>query len=350
MGINPENFCDCDHSNSKIESSFKSNNYSDKTICPFISYQYFNNERKSKNKMEQKLKNKTFNINKKKPKFDFENCEMHFEYHVSKPNNDKIETEKKIIPNKTIFNLNKIENLNQESDKNILNNININNNKDDDEEKEENNNQNDNRIISIESENYKEKLSPNNLKIQNRILDEKTNTNTNTNTNKNLKTKDLTSYNTNIRTNIEKLKHIPKNGLNFQVWAKNYYYIGYYKDDMADGIGKLIIGNNKHFGEFKNDQENGFGIFYNNINETIYEGYWLNGTQNDYGKEKWSDGSIFFGKYWKGVKNGIGTYLWKDGSKYEGEFFNNMFEGYGIYYYNKNKVYLGEWKKNKKNG
>ena len=349
MGINVENFCDCDHNDSKIESSFKSNHNYDKAICPFINYKYFNNDRKNKIKKESKLKNKSFNTNKKKQKFDLDNCEMHFEYQITKQNNREKESDKPIISNKIFFNLNP--NQNQDIDKIILNDINIkNNNNDENNIENNNNNQNDNRIITIESENYKEKINPNNKnQNQNGIIEEKINTNTN----KNLKTKDLTSYNTNIsnvKTNIEKPKNIPKNGLNIQIWAKNYYYLGYYKDDMADGIGKLIIGNNKHFGEFKNDQENGFGIFYNNINETIYEGYWENGTQNEYGKEKWNDGSIFFGKYLKGGKNGIGTYLWKDGSRYEGEFLNNMFEGFGIYFYNKNKIYLGQWKNNKKNG
>ena len=114
-------------------------------------------------------------------------------------------------------------------------------------------------------------------------------------------------------------------------------------------MGKFITGNSKLYGEFKNDQANGFGIYHNNINETIYEGYWLNNEQNDCGMEKWSDGSVFFGEYLKGQKS-VGTYLWKDGSRYEGEFVNNKFEGYGIYFYSQNKIYLGEWNNNKKHG
>ena len=172
------------------------------------------------------------------------------------------------------------------------------------------------------------------------------------NTNKNIKTNEITSNNsdnTNVKTNIEKPKQIQKNGLDIQIWSKNFYYIGYYKNGLADGIGKLITGNSKYLGEFKNDQANGFGIFHNNSKETIYEGYWLNDTQNEYGIEKWSDDSIFFGEYSDGKKNGIGIYIWKDG-RYEGEFINNKFEGYGIYFYNKNKIYMGHWEDNKKNG
>jgi hypothetical protein len=156
--------------------------------------------------------------------------------------------------------------------------------------------------------------------------------------------------NSNDKENFDKPKDAPKNGLDIQVWGKNCYYIGYFKDGMADGIGKLIAGNSKFYGEYKNNRSNGFGIFHNNQNETIYEGYWLDDAQNGCGIEKWNDNSIFIGEYLNGLKSGIGIYMWQDGSRYEGEFKNNMFEGYGIFFYNKSKIYLGEWKNNKKDG
>jgi hypothetical protein len=168
-----------------------------------------------------------------------------------------------------------------------------------------------------------------------------------------MKTNEITSINSDnsyVKTNIEKPKNTPKNGFDIQVWGKNFYYIGYFKDGMADGIGKLITGNSQFYGEYKNDQSNGFGIYHNNSNEAIYEGYWLNDSQNGCAIEKWSNNSIYIGEYLNGLKSGIGTYIWQDGSRYEGEFKNNMFEGFGIFFYNKSKIYLGEWKNNKKDG
>ena len=336
--INVQNFCDCDYNDSKIETSFKSNQNSDKIFCPFINYNY---EKEENN--ENELKH-----NKKKSIFDF-NDDMNFEYHTTKPNALK-DTNRSNIPNKSFFNLNSNREI---YDINILNNIN-NNNSNISNNNNEDENINDKNIISLESQNYKDNQNIINLKNQNVLEKEEKK---NSNTNNNLKSKEITSNNsdnsnikTNIKTNIDKPKQTPKNGLNIQVWSKNHYYIGYYQDDMADGLGKMITGDNKYYGEFKNGQSCGFGIFYNNINEIIYEGYWLNDLQNEYGIEKWNDDSIFFGKYSQGEKNGIGCYLWKDGSVYEGEFCDNKFEGYGIYYYNNNKIYLGEWKNNKKNG
>ena len=332
--LNVQNFCDCDYNDSKIEASFKSNQNADNIFCPFINYDY---EKRDNNKNE--IKNK-----KKKSIFDFNDCEMNFEYHTTKPNVLK-DTNKPYIPNKSFFNLNSNREI---YDINILNDINNNNSNNNNEE----DNTNNNKIITLESDNYKDNKNCLNLRNQNELEKEEK-----INTNKNLKSKEMTSNNsdnsnikTNIKTNIDKAKKKKKNGFHIQIWSKNHYYIGYYEDDMADGLGKMITGNNKYYGEFKNGQSNGFGIFYNNINEIIYEGYWLNDLQNEYGLEKWNDDSIFFGNYSQGEKNGIGCYLWKDGSIYEGEFCNNKFEGYGIYYYNNNKIYLGEWKNNKKNG
>ena len=335
--LNVQNFCDCDYNDSKVEASFKSNQSIDKIFCPFINYNYEIGENN-----ENKLKAK-----KKKSIFNFNDCEMNFEYHTTKPNILK-DINKTNIPNKSFFNLNSNREI---YDINIINDINNNNSNDKNNEED---NINDKNIISLESQNYKDNQNIINLKNQNVLEKEEKK---NSNTNNNLKSKEITSNNsdnsnikTNIKTNIDKPKQTPKNGLNIQVWSKNHYYIGYYQDDMADGLGKMITGDNKYYGEFKNGQSCGFGIFYNNINEIIYEGYWLNDLQNEYGIEKWNDDSIFFGKYSQGEKNGIGCYLWKDGSVYEGEFCDNKFEGYGIYYYNNNKIYLGEWKNNKKNG
>ena len=322
--LNVNNFCDCVHTDSKLETSFKSSQNNDNIFCPFLHNDYQNtNENIQENK----------NGKKNKPKFDFSNIEMNFEYHT--PNVVK-EVNKLNFPNKSTFNLNS--KINYE-DNRILNDIN-------DDINIKNNNEEENRIISLESQNYDGGMNFNEFKNHKENEEEKIITN------KHLKTKEISSnsYNSNIKTNIDKPRQSPKNGLNIHIWTKNTYYIGNYKDDIADGIGKLITGNSKYFGEFKFDQANGFGIFHNEINETIYEGYWLNDNQNDYGIEKWSNESIFFGKYLQGEKNGIGTYIWKDGSRYEGEFRKNKFEGIGIYFYNKNKIYLGEWKNNKKNG
>ena len=333
------NFCDCDNNDSKFETSFKANQNKDKMLCPFINtviYQNFNIENGKKNQNNSKTKLKEANFSKNKSKYDLTDCEMNFEYHTTKPNiaKDANKTQK---VNKSIFNLNP----NVDNEKNSLNDIEI-NNANNDYNFNENNNQI-NKILTLENDN--ENINEN----INEIEKEKTDLNQNCQEKEN----EIFSNNSdtsNAKTNIDKPKKALKNGLDMKIFSKNVYYIGYYKDGIADGIGKFYNENSKYFGEFKNGHENGFGIFDNNSNETIYTGYWLNNLQNEYGIEKWNDDSKFLGEYSNGEKNGIGVYIWNDGSRYEGEFNNNNFEGYGIYFYNKNKIYLGEWKDNKKNG
>ena len=139
-----------------------------------------------------------------------------------------------------------------------------------------------------------------------------------------------------------------KEGLGIQIWNKDTFYFGIYKDNKINGIGKFISGKTKFKGEFKNDIANGYGIYTDT--KLRYEGYWNNDLQSSFGIEKWKDGSLYKGQYYDGKKNGIGTYIFGDGNKYEGEFINNEFNGYGIYYYNDNKTYLGQWANNEKNG
>ena len=304
--LDMENCCNYENNDSKIETSFKTNQNKDKMLCPFINtviYQNYNIDNNNNNITNLQKKKKELNFSKKNSEFN--NYDMNFEYHAK--------------------NSNKIKDSNKPKSQSIFNN-NINNNND---------LNNDNKFVEFIEKNQKE-------------TEEKINTNVN----KNIKSNENTSNNTditNLKTNIDKPKNNLKNGLDIQIWGRNCYYFGYFKDGIADGLGKFITGNNKYFGEFKNDQANGFGIYHNNINETIYEGYWINNLQGKYGIEKWSDESIFFGEYLNGEKR-IGTFLWKDGSRYEGEFINNMFDGYGFYFYSTNKLYFGEWKNNRKHG
>jgi hypothetical protein len=174
----------------------------------------------------------------------------------------------------------------------------MNNNNYNEYDESNNNNNNVNKIFTPEND-YEKKIEEEGNLYSNKNLNEdeimsnnSDNSNAKTNTNMEKANENVEK----INTNIDITNKTPKNGLDMQVWSKNCYYIGYYKDGKSDGLGKLITGNSKYFGEFKDDKANGFGIFHNNSNETIYEGYWLNDSQNDYVIEKWADDSIFYGE------------------------------------------------------
>ena len=142
-----------------------------------------------------------------------------------------------------------------------------------------------------------------------------------------------------------------KEGFGITIWnnANKTRYIGYYKNNKANGYGKFIDGIDKYFGEFKDDEACGFGI-YEQGDDLIYTGYWSGDLEENYGIEKWKDGAIYKGEFLKGKKHGIGTYIWSDGSRYEGNWNNNKLEGFGIRYYNEKKVFIGEWRNSLKEG
>lgn len=324
------NICQCEKDDSNIETNFKTQN-NDKMLCPFVRtiiYQNYNIENGNQNNTNMPKKKKELNFSKNKSNFDINNYDMNFEYHSTISNKLK-NTNKSKSKNNGIFNLNPNINENKNS---FSNNI-----------KNDNKDFNNRKLISShedENKNIYENDNNQNEENQKQIEEEK------------MKINGITSYNSdtsNAKTNIDKPKKKIKNGFDIQILGKNCYYVGYFKDGLSDGLGKFFTINSKYLGEFKNDQANGFGIYHNNSNETIYEGNWFNNSQSGYGIEKWSDGSIFVGEYKNGEKI-VGTYLWNDGNRYEGEFNRNMFEGFGVYFYSKGKIYLGEWEANKKHG
>ncbi len=233
--LNGENICNCENNDSNIENSFKTNQNSDKYLCPIYQNYNIDNGRNNKN-IYNKIKETKNNNNKNnnKSKFNFNNYEMNFGFHT---NNSTIlkDGNKTKSRKKSIFKLNPSSNND---------NIDIYDKK---ENGDNTNNKNENNIISIENVNGND--NDNSYRNKKQITIEKINSN------KNLKTNEITSnsYNSNIKTNIDKPKNIPKNGLDIQIWGKNIYYIGYFKDGMAGGIGKLISGNNKYYGEYTND-------------------------------------------------------------------------------------------------
>ena len=140
-----------------------------------------------------------------------------------------------------------------------------------------------------------------------------------------------------------------KNGFGIKIMADEAKYIGFFKNNKSEGLGKFITKTYTYYGEFSNDQPNGFGI-YCYKDENIYMGYWEKGLRAKYIIEKWKDNAIYEGEYNLGEKNGIGVYIFGDGSRYEGEWKNNKLEGYGIYFFPGKRIYIGEWRNNTKEG
>ena len=127
-------------------------------------------------------------------------------------------------------------------------------------------------------------------------------------------------------------------------------YVGFYKNGMFEGRGRLILNKGDYYeGEFKQSKANGFGKYVNTKGE-IYIGNWVDNKQEGEGELILKDGSRYNGHFKNGMKNGKGKIAWNDSSYYEGEFVNNYFEGYGVYMMRNRKTYIGQWKKGQMNG
>ena len=140
-----------------------------------------------------------------------------------------------------------------------------------------------------------------------------------------------------------------RDGFGLKIMADEAKYIGFFKNNKSEGLGKFITKSYRYYGEFLNDQPNGFGI-YCHKDQTIFIGYWENGLRTNFGIESWKDNASYAGEYNLGEKNGIGVYVFGDGSRYEGEWKNNQLEGYGMYFFPGKRIYIGEWKNNVKEG
>ena len=146
------------------------------------------------------------------------------------------------------------------------------------------------------------------------------------------------------------LGFINKNNYNKELYGTYYYndgsiYKGFFENDKIKGRGRLMLANRYIYeGDFVEGLFNGFGKLYT-LNGLKYEGNWKNDMQDGYGVEKYSDGSCYSGMFKKGIKHGKGKFEFKNGDIYEGDFENEEMTGWGIYKRKDGRIYVGMVKK-----
>ena len=128
-------------------------------------------------------------------------------------------------------------------------------------------------------------------------------------------------------------------------------YIGTWKNDLKDGIGRIEYNNQNIFqGLFKEDKKIN-GIFYSNKNDY----YLYNNIENDeifeiIFKRKKTKGIICKGNFINDELNGTAYYIKSNCYFYCGNFEKNKRNGIGRIIYNNGEEYFGEWKNDKKEG
>ena len=102
-------------------------------------------------------------------------------------------------------------------------------------------------------------------------------------------------------------------------------------------------------GEYLNGQKNGFGKYYYS-NGNVHIGNYKNDKKNGKGTHFWLSGARYDGNYRDNWKDGEGTYYWSNGDTYKGQFSEGKFDGYGTLTYSSGNKYIGNYKNDKRNG
>ena len=72
----------------------------------------------------------------------------------------------------------------------------------------------------------------------------------------------------------DSISFIVKDGFGIQKWSDGSRFIGYFQDSKSNGLGRFVDDENNYlFGNFIDDQIEGFGIYHNNNGTSI----WVNG-------------------------------------------------------------------------
>ena len=81
-----------------------------------------------------------------------------------------------------------------------------------------------------------------------------------------------------------------------------------------------------------------------------YEGEWKDNQFNGYGIYYFPDGKKYVGEWKNSCKDGFGEFDFADGRKYVGFYKEDKKDGFGIFYLNDNNFSLNFWKNGKRNG
>ena len=107
-----------------------------------------------------------------------------------------------------------------------------------------------------------------------------------------------------------------KNGLGKYTWADGEYYIGEWKRDKFHLGIYYFKDKKKYCGEFLNNEDSGFSVYYYTNNEN----------------EKYAGENV------GGKREGLGAYFYEEGDIVYGEWSENKINGYGIWYNKNNRI------------
>lgn len=88
-----------------------------------------------------------------------------------------------------------------------------------------------------------------------------------------------------------------RDGIGEQVWKDGSCYKGFFRDDRSDGKGLQVYANGDWYkGDWREGMSHGIGTYFQSLEGITYDGEWIKGEQNGFGKETYPDGSYYEGK------------------------------------------------------
>ena len=122
------------------------------------------------------------------------------------------------------------------------------------------------------------------------------------------------------------------------------YFIGTLRNKIPFGKGKLYYENGdiKYEGDFVKGKKQGFGKYY----FSDYNWYVMENNKKFY----FMKGDYYFGQFFNDGMHGKGIIYLNNRIKYDGDFVNNKFTGFGKYYFENGDYYVGQLKDDMQHG
>ena len=129
-------------------------------------------------------------------------------------------------------------------------------------------------------------------------------------------------------------------------YKSGHTYQGQYKNGLKHGFGKQIFSDDSIYeGYWEEDKYSLWGrLIY--VNGDSYEGEFKDNCAEGYGKYVSDDGNTYEGGWKKDLQFGSGKEVWEDGSFFEGEYLDSLKNGKGYFYWADGSSYKGTFVKN----
>ncbi|MEQ1642279.1 MAG: hypothetical protein ABL959_02410 [Pyrinomonadaceae bacterium] len=141
------------------------------------------------------------------------------------------------------------------------------------------------------------------------------------------------------------------NGFGKYLFANETIYEGYFVNGKANGKGKVTYKDGgSYVGDLRDGKMEGRGIFLY-ANGNTYDGGWVYNLKSGQGTQTLkASGELYVGQFANDKRHGKGKATYKNGDTYDGDWVNGMREGQATYSFPNGSYYIGGFDKDKQHG